>query len=124
MVLADAHEAPGLAALLAAETGGAACYGSVDELVRSRPLSSISILVLRAHGVPKGILLAALGRMAIEYPEIQKVVVLDAPPPLPIAEYLAACRVALVWNDTPEAEAHGLASLIHRLHERTPWIAS
>lgn len=124
VVLSDAKEASTLTALLAARTGRAACYASVGELVRTQPLSSVSVLVLRFHEVPKGVVLATLGRMSVEYPEIQKVVVLDAPPPLPIAEYLTACGVSLIWGGNEEDEAERIASVVNQLHERTRWIAS
>lgn len=124
VVLSDAKEASELTALLAAQTGKAACYASVGELVRTRPLSSVSVLVLRFHHLPKGALLATLGRLSVEYPEIQKVVVLDEAPPLPIAEFLTACGVSLIWNGNDEHEVERIASVVNQLHERTRWIAS
>jgi hypothetical protein len=113
-----------MAERLAARTGPAAWYPSVAEMVRRQPLSTISVLVLHCHPLPKGILLVTLGRMSLEYPAMQKVAVLDAPPPLPIAEYLTACGVRLIWDDATEEGTDLLASVVNTLHERTRWIAS
>lgn len=124
VLLSDAEEAPRLAAVLTARTGPAAYYRSVAEMVRQQPLSTISVLVLHFHPLPKGILLATLGRMNLEYPAMQKVAVLDGPPPLPIAEYLTACNVSLLWNADSEESAERLASVVNKLHEETRWIAS
>lgn len=124
VVLSDAAAASFLAADLAAESGPAACYSSVSELVKKHPLSSISILVMYFQALPKGMLLAILGRMNVEYPAMQKVALLDEQPPLPIAEYLTACGVSLFWNAaTPEGRQR-LASVINNLHQGIPWIAS
>jgi hypothetical protein len=124
VLLSDADEAPQLAAALAARTGPAAWYTSLGELLTKRPLSTVSVLVLHCHALPKGTLLATLGRMHVEYPGMQKVAVLDEPPPLPIAEYLTSCGVSLLWNGGSEEGAERLASVVHQLHERTRWIAS
>lgn len=124
VLLSDAEGAPGLAARLAARTGPAAWYPSVAEMVQRQPLSSVSVLVLHFRPLPKGILLALLGRMSLEYPGMEKVAVLDAPPPLPIAEYLTACGVRLLWDGTSEAGTDRLAAIVDKLHERTGWIAS
>ena len=124
VLLSDAAAAPSLAADLAATSGPAACYSSVTELVKKHPLSSIAILVLYFQALPKGMLLAILGRMSVEYPAMQKVALLDEQPPLPIAGYLTACGVNLLWNAaTPEGKQR-LASVINNLHEGTPWIVS
>lgn len=124
VLVADAKQAPALAAALAGRTPPASCYRSVGELVTHQPLSSIAVLVLRWGTAPTGTLLATLGRMKVEYPGMQKVAVLDEAPPLPIAEYLTSCGVSLLWNSNPEEGAEKLASVVHQLHERTRWIAS
>lgn len=123
VLLSNAEGAPGLARRLAARTGPAAWYPSLNELVRRQPLSTISVLVLHFRPLPKGVLLATLGRMNLEYPAMQKVAVLDGPPPLPIAEYLTACGVSLLCADATDDGTDRLASVVHGLHERTRWIA-
>ena len=124
VLLSDADEAARLAELLSARSGPAACYASVAELVDRQPLSSISVLVLHFRPLPKGTLLAVLGRMNLEYPAMQKVAVLESTPPLPIAEYLTACGVDLLMNGSTDDGLDKLASVVNRLHERTRWIAS
>ncbi|MEJ2216824.1 MAG: hypothetical protein P8099_09430 [Gemmatimonadota bacterium] len=123
VLLSDPEAGPDLAAQLAPTDQQVAWFGSVEEMVRARPLSSVAVLVLRFRPLPKGVLLAALGRMSVEYPEMQKVVVVDSPPPLPIAEYLTACGVDLYWE--PRGGGGGdLEALVERLHERTRWVAT
>jgi hypothetical protein len=125
VLLSDAQEeAAQLAELLSARSKPATCYSSVAELVGTQPLSSISVLVLHFSPLPKGTLLATLGRMNLEYPAMQKVAVLNATPPLLIAEYLTACGVNLLLNGSTEEGVEQLASVVNKLHERTRWIAS
>ena len=123
VVVSDPKEAAAaLAAKVSNGTEEPACYSSVAELVRERPLSSISVLVLNFRPLPKGILLVTLGRMKVEYPGMQKVAVLDQPLPLPIAEYLTECGVDLLWNGSPDT-GDRLASTVDRLTERVQWMA-
>ncbi|HSW31191.1 MAG TPA: hypothetical protein VLH75_17020 [Longimicrobiales bacterium] len=124
VLLSEAEDASRLVAELSARTGPAAWYANVGEMLTERPFSSVSVLVLHGHTLPKGTLLATLGRMHVEHPEIQKVAVLDEEPPLPIAEYLASCGVSLLWNGNSEEGADRLASVVNQLHEKTRWIAS
>ena len=124
VLLSEATDAPQLAAELTARTGPAAWYANVGDMLDERPFSSVSVLVLHGHALPKGTLLATLGRMHVEYPEIQTVAVLDEEPPLPIAEYLASCGVSLLWNGNSEDGADRLASVVNQLHEKIRWIAS
>ena len=123
VLLSEAETAKDIMARLVPETGPATWYPDVAELVRRQPLSSVSLLVLDFHSRPKGVQLAALGRMKVEYPGMQKVAVLHEEPPLAVVEYLASCGVDLVWNGN-EAGLERLASAVHRSRERIPWIAS
>ena len=123
VLLSEAEMAPELVARLTPETGPATWYPNVAELVRRQPLSSVSLLVLDFHGGPKGVQLATLGRMKVEYPGMQKVAVLHEELPLPVVEYLASCGVDLIWNGN-ESGLERLASAVHRSRERIPWIAS
>jgi hypothetical protein len=124
VLLSEAKDAPQVVAELSARTGPADWYANVGEMLTERPLSSVSVLVLHGHALPKGTLLATLGRMHVEHPQIQTVAVLDEEPPLPIAEYLASCGVFLLWNGHSEDGADRLASVVNQLHEKTRWIAS
>lgn len=118
VLLSDSAAAPSLAAKLAPAT----CYSRVEDLVREQPLSSVAVLVLDAPNQPLGTLLVILGRMNVEYPSMQKVALMDGPPPLPIAEYLTACGVDLVWTGSGEERIEQLAAVVSRMHARTSWI--
>lgn len=124
VLLSDPEAGPNLAAELAPAEHGVAWFASIEEMVRARPLSSIAVLVLHCRPLPKGVLLAALGRMNVEYPGMQKVAVMDGPPPLPIAEYLTACGVDLVWAQKGEVGEGDLGALVERMYERTRWAAT
>ncbi|MEJ2187331.1 MAG: hypothetical protein P8Z36_15575, partial [Gemmatimonadota bacterium] len=80
--------------------------------------------VLHCRPLPKGVLLAALGRMHVEYPGMQKVAVMDSPPPLPIAEYLTACGVDLIWTQKGDGDVGHLGEVLERMYERTRWAAT
>lgn len=124
VLLSDTEGASPLANHLGADAEPTECYGSVAELLRQQPLSSIAVLVLHFHPLPKGSVLATLGRMNVEYPAIQKVAVLEASPPLPIAEYLTSCGVDILVDGTTEEIAGQLVEIVNRMRERTRWIAS
>jgi hypothetical protein len=124
VLLSDAEESPSLAAHLGEpDEGPVPMYRTLEELVTERPLSSIDVLVVHCHPTPKGVLLAKLGRLNLEYPRMQKVAVLDGPLPRPVAEYLTACGVDLVTGDTSETAMGQLMAVMDRVHERTGWIA-
>jgi hypothetical protein len=126
VLLSDERYGPALAAELCARGGAAEFYRSVAELLERRSLSSVSVLIVASRPLPKGVLLATLGRMNVEYPAIQKVVLVEGPLPLPIAEYLTECGVLVVESDGSETvgAAERLAPVIRRLDERTHWIAA
>jgi len=123
VLLSDADDAAVLTAGLAHRSLPAVCYPSVADLLRERNLSSVSVLVLHFRPQPKGILLANLGRMNLEFPWMQKLMVLDGPLPLPITEYLTACGVDLIQCELRDAEdADHLATVVNRLQERNQWL--
>lgn len=78
------------------------CYDSIEEFLSAQPLSSCRLLVMRWDRLPKGTLLVTLGRLAHLYPAMQKIVVMAGPPPLPIALYLTACGVDMLWTNINE----------------------
>jgi hypothetical protein len=124
VLLSDAEGTSFLAEHLGPDEEPAECYRSVAELLRRQPLSSVAVLVLHFRPRPKGSVLATLGRMNVEYPSIQKVAVLEAPPPLPIAEYLTSCGVDILVDGAAEEIAVQLVEIVNRMRERTRWIAS
>lgn len=124
VLLSDPEAGPNLAAEIAPADHEVAWFTSMEELVRARPLSSVAVLVLNCRPLPKGVLLATLGRMHVEYPGMQTLAVLDGPPPLPIAEYLTACGVDLIWARKDNGNVGDLGAMVERMHERTRWVAT
>ncbi len=122
VVLSESEALPSLAQRLASPGRRVACYGSMDELLRDEPVMAMEALVVQCREVPNGVLLAALGRLAVEHPGLPKVAVLESAPPLPVASYLTACGVDLVWPEVEEGTDR-LATLVARIHEGTKWIA-
>jgi hypothetical protein len=123
VLLSDADDAADVAASLAHRSYPTSCYRSVADLVLDRQLSSVSVLVLHFHPLPKGTLLALLAKMNLEFPWMQKLMMLDGPLPLPFVEYLTACGVDLIRCEVgDEACADHLASAVDRLLERTHWL--
>ena len=92
--------------------------------MHGQSLSSVAVLVIDTRPQPKGVLLAALGRMNVEYPAIQKIAVLDGPPSLPVASYLTSCGVDLVWSGSGEENLDKLATVVDRTYARTKWIVN
>ncbi len=123
VVLSAAEARPSLAERLTKPGRRVACYGSMDELLRDEAVTAMEALVVQCRDVPNGVLLAALGRLAVEHPGLPKVAVLESAPPLPVASYLTACGVDLVWPESVEAGTDRLATLVERIHEGTKWIA-
>ena len=121
VLLSRRESVPELMARLAQPAGSVAWYGSLEELVRGRAVSSIDVLVVHCGAQPSGLLLAALGRMAVESPGVQKVVVLDAPPPLAIAGYLTSCGVDVVWPGSEDG-LDRLGMVVTRMKEGTKWL--
>ena len=97
-------------------------YANVQEMIDAQPLSSIAVLIIDAQ--PKGVLLATLGRINVEYPAMQKIALMDVPPALPVASYLAACGVDLVWRQAGEDSTDKLAAVVDRTCERAKWLAN
>ncbi len=124
VVLSDSEPVPSLAEPLKSSGRSSEWYSTFEELLRARPLSTIAVLVVLAHPLPKGILLVNLGRMTLEYPAMQKVVVMDAAPPLPIAEYLTSCGVGMVWTESVGDTTERLATVVDEMTERSRWITT
>ncbi len=123
VVLSESGAASSLAEQLVRAGGRVACYGSMAELLRDEAVPAMAALVVQSREVPNGVLLAGLGRLAVEHPGLPKVAVLESAPPLAVASYLTACGVELVWPESAEAGTDRLAMLVERIHEGTKWIA-
>ena len=123
VLLSDADDAAAMAADLTHRSHPTSCYRSMADLVHDRQLSSVAVLVLRCQPHPKGTLLALLAKVNVEFPWVQKVMVLDGPLPLPFVEYLTACGVDFVQFEIgDESDVDQLASVVDRLLERTHWL--
>jgi hypothetical protein len=79
------------------QQGSVLVISKVEDLKRAGPLSSVGRLVLQTPAQPRGDLLAALGRMNVEYPSLKKFAVMAGPPSLPVAVFLASCGVQMSW---------------------------
>jgi hypothetical protein len=99
-------------------------YATLEELVKEQPLSSIAVLVADSRKMLMGTLLVTLGRLNVEYPRMQKVALMEGPPPLPVAGFLTACGVDLVWEGSGEEKTERLTSIVEQMHERTPWVVA
>lgn len=70
---------------------------NVADLKRARPLAAVAELVFNTPAQPRGDLLAAVGRMHVEFPSLRKSAVMSGPPSLPVAVFLASCGVQMSW---------------------------
>ena len=118
VMLSDFRDDSSVAAHLSRRSCRVECYTSLDRLFEEHPPGSIPVLIFHLHERPKGSLLVVIGRLAVEHPGIQKVVVTDAPLPLEVAGYLTACDVDLVPLERNGQDASQLASVVTRMHER------
>ena len=69
----------------------------VADLIQAAPLCSAETLVVKTPAQPRGDMLAALGRISVEFPNLRKFVVMSAPPSLPVAVFLSSCGVQMNW---------------------------
>lgn len=118
VMLSDSRAAPPVATDLSRRSCRVECYTSLAQLFDEHPPGSIAVLIFHLHERPKGSLLVAIGRLALEHPGMQKVAVTEAPLPLEVAGYLTACDVDLVPWERDGQDAGRLASVVTRMHER------
>lgn len=118
VMLSDSTAGPVMAQGLTERRCPVACYTRFDDLVRHQPLGSIPVLIIHLRRPPKGSLLGTIGRMAHEFPAMQKVAVTETPLSLPVAGYLAACEVDLLWPDAGGQDLDQLAAVVDRMQAR------
>lgn len=118
VMLSDSDAGAAVAQGLAERRCPVACYTRFNDLVRNQPLGSIPVLIFHLRRPPMGSLLGTIGRMAHEFPAIQKVAVTDTPLSLPVVGYLTACEVDLIWPDTGGRDLDQLAAVVDRMQER------
>lgn len=123
-MLSGSNAASGIRARLRPGSGAVVSYATVEELMQQERLDSVAVLVIDSPRQPNALLLAALGRMNLEYPAMQKVAFLEGEPSLPIASYLTGCGVDLVCRHGGEEAIDELATVVDRMRERTKWIVS
>ncbi|NJD10532.1 MAG: hypothetical protein FIB01_08890 [Gemmatimonadetes bacterium] len=122
-LVADPQLPPAVAARMAApRTARLRSYPSVEELVQEQSLGGLRVLVIWTPGVPKGRLLPLLARLNLEQPWVQKIAMLEVPPPLVVAEYLTYCGVEVIWTGSVEERVEQLNVLMNRSDERTQWL--
>jgi len=122
VVLSEDEAAMQHIAHASARTSKVKRYATMQELIDAEPLSSIAVLIIAAQ--PKGVLLALLGRIHVEFPALQTIALMDAPPALPVASYLAACGVDLVWRQAGQDSTDKLAAVVDRTCERAKWLVN
>jgi hypothetical protein len=104
-------------------------YPSLEELLKEQSPSSIGVLIIHAQNHPPGVLLANMARLAVTYPGIQKIAVINDPPSLPLAKQLAACGFEFIsphlFPDPEASEPESrdpLVETVDRLLEQSPWV--
>ena len=121
VVLCDSEAGSSFARELAIRHCPIAWYSHLEELVRAQSFSSISVLIYYLHRPPKGILLATIGRMALSFPAIQKVAVLENPLSLVVVKYLTACGVDLIWMEPKVEKLDEIVAVVKHMRERYQW---
>jgi hypothetical protein len=118
VMLSDSDQGKSVARGLARRSCPVMCYNRLEDLVREQPLGSIPVLIFHLRQPPKGVLLGVIGRLALEFPAMQKVVVTETPLSLLVTKYLTACKVDLIWTEPKGQDLDALASVVDRMHER------
>ena len=118
VMLSDSEEGNSVARGLVRRSCPVTCYNHLEDLVREQPLGSIPVLIFHLRQPPKGTLLGVIGRLALEFPAMQKVVITDTPLSLLVTKYLTACNVDLIWTEPKGQDLDALASVVDRMHER------
>lgn len=123
-LVADAQLPPAVAARVAQPRAARLrAYPSVEELVQEQQWQGrLRVLVIWTQGVPKGRLLPLLARLNLEQPWVQKIAMLEVPPPLVVAEYLTSCGVEVIWTGSVEERVEQLNVLMNRNEERRRWL--
>jgi len=123
-LVTDTRLAPTLAARMASPATRLLSYPSVEQLVDEQPLGGLRVLVIWTKGVPRGRVLPMLARLNLELPWVQKIALLQTPPPLVLAEYLTACGVEVIWSGSVEERLEQVQVLMNRNDERARWLGA
>lgn len=123
-VVTDAELPPSLKERMVPRAGRLLAYPTVEELVEGGDLQGMRVLVIWTQAVPKGRLLPVLARLNLERPWVQKIAMLEAQPPLVMAEYLTHCGVEVIWTGSEEERIERVKVLVNRSEERTRWLGA
>lgn len=121
-LVADAQLPPALEARMRPRAARLLSYPSVEDLLQEQTLGRLRVLVIWTQGVPHGRLLPMLAKLNLERPWVQKIAMLEVPPPLVVAEYLTYCGVEVIWTGSMEERVEQLNELVNRGEERTRWL--
>jgi hypothetical protein len=97
-------------------------YETMEELLGSEALDGVDVLILRTRSQPRGVLLAWLAKIALDHPGMQKVVLMEGVPSLPLAKHLTACGFRIIHDDGGK-ESRSLPGLVDQMTDRSGWMA-
>ena len=89
-------------------------FTDLNDVIHEQSLGNVETLAVNMWPRPKGVMLATLGRINVEYPTMHKVVMVDTNAELPIRKFLAGCGVEVICADTKE---EGRAICTRRIKE-------
>lgn len=94
------------------------CYTRLDRLFAENSPGTIPVLLFHVGTRPTGRDLAVIGRLVIEFPQMQMAVVNEAPLSLDVAEYLAGRGVEVVTVEPGAARVVEIPAMVNRMYER------
>jgi FixJ family two-component response regulator len=118
VLLSDAEAASSVAEDLARHDVEVHCYTRLEDLLDENAPDAISVLIVHLRERPKGRVLEVIGRLSIEHPRVQIVVITEAQISLTVAEYLAGRGVNVVRAPAGAGEVEDLAGLVMQMYER------
>lgn len=93
-------------------------YERLDALFAEHAPGTAPVLIFHRRERPKGRVLEVIGRMTVEHPAVQMVVVSEEPLSLDVAEYLAGHGVTVVRRSPDGTAGDDLPAVVRRLYER------
>jgi hypothetical protein len=118
VVLSETGLDPRVARDFAGEHVRVDCYTRLEDLFGERDPGAIPVLVFHVRERPKGRVLEVIGRLAIEHPRVQMVVVTGSSLSLEMAEFLAGRGVDVVEAEPGVEGMDELREVLERMHER------
>jgi hypothetical protein len=118
VMLSDSKSGETVAEDLARRQFRIECYRRLDDLFREHAPATIPVLIFHQRERPKGRVLEVIGRLTVEHPAVQVVVVTEAPLSLEVTEYLAGHGVVVVRREADGVGGEDLPAVVTRMHER------